>query len=95
MKLQIKRETKEEVEITLPIYRKDSTHYYFIFKEPDAYGSNDNCIQVFDSDWGSIIHCYASLAYVSKDTIDCSKKDFEAAYNRVKKLLDSKLIFKK
>ena len=81
MKLKIKTETTTEVEIELPVYRKVACFFYKVY-------SNEHCIQILDSCSNSgITLAHAELAWHLSGGTDCTKEEFDQAFDKVFKEL--------
>lgn len=83
MKIEITKVTRENIEVTLPMYIKSGTiHFYMIYNESRA-------IQVCKTKWGG-----SSIVEVSVDTalngeyVSITKEDFENAFYIVKEELE-------
>lgn len=80
MKLEIKKEIIEYVEVQLPLYKKSSCHWYLVYEE-------NRCLRVCDLRNHEEIGCInASCAFM--DTEDCTKEEFDQAYQRISNLLN-------
>lgn len=83
MKLQIK--TEKEIEVNIPSYRRfNDQYYYYIYSET-------NCIQVQKASTAAISDTYISLAFLHEGMIDCSKEEFENAFNETLNVIKEKL----
>lgn len=81
MKIEITKVIKEEINVTLPVFRKNNCHFYKVF-------SDEKCIQICNLDGNIAIGIHHSgLAYAGTDTIDCSKNEFEDSLNAIRKKL--------
>jgi len=87
MKFKITKEEEIEVSIDFPIYRKSANvncHYYRVLSE-------ENAVQVTNTATSKVIqnippyHAWST----NFDIVDCTKEEFEAAYN---KTLDNLII---
>lgn len=80
MKLEIKKELIEYVEVELPFYKKSNCSYYKVYSEK-------KCIQVCtletSEDIGNVTNRCAFI-----NTEDCTKKEFDQAYERISNLLN-------
>ena len=79
-----KTPTYEEVEITLPAYRKSGDircHFWKVY-------SAKECLHAYVG--GSIEIQSSGLAFLG-NSIDCTKEEFEAAYSEILAILNSKL----
>ena len=78
----------EEVEITLPVYRKTGDvkcHFAKVY-------SNDRCLWVTQGTYNPSVNiCAPSLAFDCDGMVDCTKEEFEAAYQETLAILNSKL----
>lgn len=76
MKLTIKKTTEQEVEITLPAFYKNSASIVKIFSEK-------YCLAVSYSDSFLEIGLKHSELPFNVGMVECTKEDFEQAYNEV------------
>jgi hypothetical protein len=76
MKIKTTRSVTEEHEVELPIYRKKEGWHYKVF-------SPEKCIQVAYHKYmdTAISIVAASLAWQFADTVDCTKEEFDEAFN--------------
>jgi hypothetical protein len=75
----------EEIEITLPVYRKSGDircHFWKVFSEKES-------MKVYIS--GSIEIQSSGCAFSIDGTVDCTKEEFEQAYQETLAILNSKL----
>lgn len=77
MKMKMKVETKviSEVEVTLPIYRKNGGQAFKVFSEQE-------CIWVSASYRPSISISHSGLAWNTDETVDCTESEFMEIYNK-------------
>ena len=84
MKLTINKTITEELEVELPVYRIGIAHAYKVF-------SDDYCLQVYTSSSSPSIGIHNSrLAFIGSTEIDCTKEEFDKAYKKALKLINSK-----
>ena len=81
MEITVKKTIEEKVNVELPIYRKSNCHHFKVYSESE-------CIYVTDLDVFSfaIQKGDASLALAERN-IECTKEEFEEAFNKVKEQL--------
>lgn len=80
MKIEVEKTEIHEVEADLPLYTKGEPYYYKVF-------SGNQCIQVCDGRNVSIDITHSSLAFSNRE-VDCTKEEFEEAYNKVMGILN-------
>jgi len=86
MKIKFKKTVTEveEVDVELPIYRKDICHYYRVFSE-------DHCVKVCTlKEWEEISVNPFSNAFSGNTSEDCTSEEFYKALTTVTELLQSK-----
>lgn len=80
MKLEIKKELIEYVEVELPFYKKGICHWYKVYQE-------DRCLRVCD------LNNHEEIGLINNDcafmsTEDCTKEEFDQAYEKISNLLN-------
>lgn len=84
MKISINKTITEEIEIELPVYRIGIAHAYKVF-------SDDYCVQVYTSSSSPTIGIHHSrLAFIGSTEIDCTKEEFDKAYDKALEIINSK-----
>jgi hypothetical protein len=74
----------EEIEITLPVYRKSGDircHFWKVF-------SAKECLHAYI---GGSIEIQSSQCALQVNDVDCTKEEFDAAYSETLAILNSKL----
>lgn len=85
MKIPVSKTTTEFIEIELPVFRKDSCHYYKVISEK-------HCVQICTLSQSESIALYHSgLAFGYKD-IECTEQEFMEQFEKVTEKLKSYLI---
>ena len=80
MKVKIQTTTETEIDIDFPSYKKGSCHYFKLINEKIA-------LQVTDlGEHSNIGIIHTDGAFVI-DTVECTDKEFEHGFNKVKDLL--------
>jgi hypothetical protein len=80
MKIKVSKTIEEEVELSLPAYRKGVCHYYKIISDKLA-------IQVTDlENWSAISQVGTSIA-VSTGKDECTEEEFNAKYEEISHIL--------
>ena len=80
MKIQVKKEVIEYVDVELPFYKKSSCHYYKVYSE-------DKCIQVCNLEESESIKVVTNLcAFIS--TLDSTKEEFDLEFARISNVLN-------
>ena len=83
MKLKIKVEKFIKVEI--PSYRRfKDQYYYYVYSEK-------YCIQVQKLSTAAISDTFIALAFLHEGTTDCSKEEFDNAFNETLNVIKEKL----
>ncbi len=82
MEITIKKTIKEKVNVALPFYRKDNCHHYKAYNEK-------NCIQVTNLWYNSAIQIVHISLAISETNVECTREEFEEAFNKVKEQLTS------
>jgi hypothetical protein len=80
MKIEIKKEVSEMIEVELPFYRKSKCNYYIVY-------SDRRCICVCNLEENeSIMNVTVQCAFLK--TTDCTKKEFDLEYERISNILN-------
>jgi hypothetical protein len=86
LKIKISKSVEEIVEIQLPVYRKNECHAYYVYSETEA-------IKVTDLDKHySVSQTFSELAFHLESYKDCTREEFMEVYDKVEKILKSKLL---
>ena len=80
MKIQLKKEVIEYVEVELPFYKKNRCHHYKVYSE-------DKCIQVCNLEESESIGVVTNLC-AFMDTLDSTKEEFDLEFQRVSNVLN-------
>lgn len=84
MKIKIENKTIEEVEIQLPLYRKNLSSFFKIYSET-------GCIWVSPRYRPLIQDAHVELGWNNKDNIDCTEEEFNEAYEQALKNINNLL----
>jgi hypothetical protein len=80
MKIKVSKTIEEEMELTLPAYRKGSCHWFKIISDKLA-------IQVTDLDgWNSIQQTTTGMA-LTHGIIECTEREFNSKYEEISHIL--------
>ena len=80
MKIEIKKQVIEYVDIELPMYKKGSCFYYKIYSEK-------KCIQVCNLQSSEAIES-VTFQCALLNTEDCTKEEFDLEYERISNILN-------
>ena len=81
MKIEIKKQVIEYVDIELPMYKKSSCFHYKIYSEK-------KCIQVCNLETSEAIEC-VTISCALMNTEDCTKEEFDLEYEKISNILNN------